>query len=76
MEAWEQLWRRIREVFTDEELNNLIIYEQEQERLRQQEEERRRPELHIPIEPPPLPIQEEEDKANEDPQRGVIILVI
>ena len=73
METWEQIWRRLREVFTEEEINNLIIYEQERERLRQEQE--RRPELQIPLEPPP-PYYEEDEEASEESQRGVVIIDI
>ena len=75
MEVWEQFWKRIREVFTDEELNNLIIYEQEQERLRQQEQERQRPEIQLPLDPP-QPYQEEEKAIDEENKRGVIVIDI
>ena len=72
----DDLWEKIRDLFTEEELNNLIIHE-ELERVRRQKEEQRR-EIQIPLPAPPPPsIYDEpprEEPADEDEERGVIII--
>ena len=72
LQDWTETLKRLRESFTEEELNTLIIYEQnkEEERKRQENE---RPELRLPI-PQPTPYQYREPDTEEDPDRGVIII--
>ena len=76
MGALEQLWERIRDLFTEEELNNLIIHERMKEEERQRREQER-PQIQIPLEPPPHPpsVYDEPKEENEE-QRGVVIIDI
>ena len=75
MGIMDQIWERIRDLFTEEELNDLVIQEQlERER---REREQQRPELHIPLEPPPSVYDDYDDPhEDEEEERGVIIIDI
>lgn len=75
MENLDQLWERIRDLFTEEELNNLIINEwmKEQERQRREQE---RPQIQIPLEPPPSPPSVYDEPEEKQEERGVIIFDI
>ncbi len=75
MENLDQLWERIRDLFTEEELNNLIINEwmKEQERQRREQE---RPQIQIPLEPPPPPPSVYDEPEEKQEERGVIIFDI
>jgi hypothetical protein len=71
----DQLWERIRDLFTDEELNDLIIQERMERERREREEQR--PTIQIPLEPPPSVYDEPEISQEEDEkERGVIIIDI
>ena len=76
MGVLDQIWERIRDLFTEEELNNLIIHEKLKEEERQRQE-RERPQIQIPLEPPPPPpsIYDEPTEDDEE-ERGVIVFDI
>lgn len=72
----DQIWERIRDLFTDEELNDLVIRDRIEREQRERED--KRPELQIPLEPPPS-VYDEPDNPHEDEdekERGVIIIDI
>ncbi len=74
MGIMEQIWDRIRDMFTDEELNNFIIHEEMKERERLRQEDNRQ-QIQIPLEPPPS-VYDEPEQEESDEQRGVVIFDI
>ena len=72
----DDLWEKIRDLFTEEELNNLIIHEELEKARRQREEQRREIQIPLPAPPPPSIYDEppREEPTDEDEERGVIII--
>lgn len=70
----DDLWERIRDLFTEEELNNLIIHEKMEEDRRKNEEQSREIQIPLPAPPPPSVYDEPPREPAEDEERGVIII--
>jgi hypothetical protein len=71
LQDWKEILRNLRGGLSDEEINNLIIYEEEKERQRHREEQ---PELRLPLPEPYYERHEKPQPPPEESERGVIII--